>query len=172
MGDDLIQWVLLLERIKGDGSHVTPFKLGRPLTHMFSLRPRCPEYSLCAPAVSLFFVMRWGSISVEVRLLTSPLSLRQMTHEWVRCISEMILTGADRTSRRKTFPSTILPTTNPTWASPVRSRRLTACAMSLPCLLTYYENVNVTKAKAVPLDATEAPGGRGSRAPTHSRPWQ
>jgi hypothetical protein len=48
-------------------------------------------------------------------LLTGPLSTPQMIHGWIWSSNGMILTGKNRSSWRKTCPSAILSTINPTW---------------------------------------------------------
>jgi hypothetical protein len=54
-------------------------------------------------------------VSAELRPLTGPLSIPRMIHEWIWSSGGMILTGEKRRTRRKTCPSAILFTTNPTW---------------------------------------------------------
>jgi hypothetical protein len=100
----------------------------------------CLLYDTQRPHVFfLIVIVRVGldCVSVELRLLTGTLSIPQMIHEWIWSSGGMILTGENRRTRRKTCPSATV--TNPIglpwsriWASAVRSRRLTAWAMTQP----------------------------------------
>jgi hypothetical protein len=75
-------------------------------------------------------LLRWGeTVSLELCPLTGPLSIPQMTHEWIWSSGGMILTGENRRTRRKSCPGATLCITNPTWTDlAVRSRWLTAWA--------------------------------------------
>jgi hypothetical protein len=65
---------------------------------------------------SAFLLLWWGeTMSLGTGSLTAPLSIPQMIHEWIWSSGEMILTGENRRTRRKTCPSATLSTINPTW---------------------------------------------------------
>jgi hypothetical protein len=60
-------------------------------------------------------VLKWGDYAcVGLPQLMGPLSSSQMMHEWIWSSREIILTGRNRRTRRKSCPSVTL-STNPTW---------------------------------------------------------
>jgi hypothetical protein len=81
----------------------------------------------------------WDNVSAKMRPLTGPLSIPPMTHDWIWSAGENILTGENWRTRRKPIPVPLCPPHIPrglTWerigVSPVRSRLLTAWAMTRP----------------------------------------
>lgn len=74
-----------------------------------------------------------GYVSVELRLLTVPMPMPQMVHEWIWIIGVMILTGKTERLGEKPVPVALRPpqvTHALTWArnraSAVKNRRLIA----------------------------------------------
>jgi hypothetical protein len=82
-----------------------------PIKHLQQLS-KYDHYYYC-----LLLLLRWGETCLcGTGLLAGPLSNSQMIHEWIWSNGGMILTGENRSTRRKTYPTATLLTTRPTWA--------------------------------------------------------
>jgi hypothetical protein len=98
------------------------------------------QHSILSMAVFFFIVtMWWDYVSMELWLLTGPLSIHHMTNEWKCSSGGMILTGENWRTWRKTCPTSLCSPQIPhgltwkhSWASVVRIQQLTACAMARP----------------------------------------
>jgi hypothetical protein len=70
------------------------------------------------PCTRLFLLLRWDETMFLWKwAATMPIIHPQMIYERMWSSGVMILTGENRRTRRKTYPSATLSTTNPTWSN-------------------------------------------------------